>query len=75
MLYFGCFDLAAAKPDGRPRFSNRKARFGMAMMGLFEDVAQEAGRYRDAANFSAQLKDHVLNVPPVATADVVGPPG
>jgi hypothetical protein len=43
----------------------------MAMMGLFEDVAQEAGRYRDAANFSAQLKDHVLNVPPVATADVV----
>lgn len=40
-------------------------------MGLFEDVEQEAGRQQGAANFSAQLKDHVLNLPPAAAADVV----
>lgn len=44
-------------------------RTGAAM--IFEDVKQEADRQQRAVNFSAQLKDHILNIPPVATADVV----
>ena len=42
-----------------------------ATMGLLEDVKEESGQQHYATTFSAQLRDHILNVPPVATADVV----
>jgi hypothetical protein len=40
------------------------------MMGLFRSATQEADRQQPAVSSSAQLKNHILDLPPVTTADV-----